>query len=198
MRKISTALLFVAWACLLPVCPADRANAADLSYSYLDITYQQGDAEHGNSAVARTGYGASGSYAIHERLFVQANFLFINTEEAVQLTHLFFTAGVHYPLTQNTDLMASLGVAHLKQEEGETIDYDEPVVFSAGVRTLLRQGFELEATIAYLQSDGFGSETRYEAGILWYPKVLKIIGLGAKATQSDDTILYNAFLRSHF
>ncbi|HJU40002.1 MAG TPA: hypothetical protein VJ724_10550 [Tahibacter sp.] len=169
--------LAIATLAVLPLA----AQAADLSYSYLEADYVHVDPDDFDNV---DGYALRGSGAINENFNVIAGWTKINQDAPFPDTKAWYLGfGYHVPVAANTDLFAEL--AYNKET---TFDNDGGSA-RVGVRSALTQNFEGAAFVAYQKLDH--TESNRALGVSGQYKLTPTFGINAEAAvgNNDRTIL---------
>lgn len=125
-------------------------QAADFDYSFVDLALlPHVQVEAGNDDVDGDGFQLRGSLAVSSNFFVLAQLQDFDLDHGVDVTRWMVGGGGHWPLNDNIDLVASVGVIRMNVEVGRFDDHDTGVFLGGRVRAKVGSGFELEGGVEY-------------------------------------------------
>lgn len=140
---------------------APFAVMADVSYNYIDFNYQfSGTAEDNLGGSSDTdGFGLRGSYGFNESWYVRFDYASLATDpDAGDIDDLALSVGWHNEL-----FFAQFGYV-----SGDYIGLDDSGFgFDVGVRTMVSDGFELNAHLGMGDYGDIGTSTNYGLGAVW-------------------------------
>lgn len=170
-----------------------HAEDTGLSYTYVDLTYQQGDSD----GFDLSGYRVGGSAAISDSFFLSGEYRLLVSDDELQigpfsddieLTQYHIGVGFHLPIVTNTDFVTSLFYSRYETEFLTFGDDSDGLLATAGVRSKPADIVELGLSVNYSRTHG-ESETEHEVSARFFviPKIS--IGLSYGATDHIDTTL---------
>lgn len=129
-------------------------QAADFDYSFVDLALlPHAQVEAGNNDIDGDGFQLRGSLAVSSNFFVLAQLQDFDLDHGVDMTRWVVGGGGHWPLNNNIDIIATVGVAQLNVDVGR-FDEDDTGVFLGGrVRAQIAPRFELEGGVEYISAE---------------------------------------------
>lgn len=150
----------------LLLCASQSVLANELSYSFFEIDYIDGDFLDQSA----DGFGISGSVGLGEMFFLGGsyqdeqvdNFRFEGFNSDLDAELLRLGVGLHGALSDNVDWVVSLDYAKVELSALGNSDDDSGYIVDIGLRGLI--GDAAEYSFAVIQSDVGGSETGFRVG----------------------------------
>ena len=171
-------------------------KAADFSYNYGQVSYDDIDIDLGVFSVGGDGFSFGGSFEINPNMFIEANYGTWDLDFGVDATGYAFGVGYHMPLNQKTDMVFGLSFGNVELEgPGGSVDSDS-LSISAGVRHQLHNNIELDAEIAYVDPDEGDSDFAFSLGALY--AFSKNISAGVELGFADDVDTLSIGARFYF
>lgn len=161
MKKITA--IFISGILSLTICVSSQA--ADFSYNFAQVTYDDLEYSIGSGVVTidGDGFAVSGAFEITPDLFISADYKTYDMVAGINLDIWDIGMGYHRSLNAKTDFVAGLAMGNI---EISFLDFDTLSLY-AGVRHQLNDKFELGGTITYIDYDGNDSDTRFGANVLY-------------------------------
>ena len=167
MKKIIA--LFISGILLITISVS--AKAADFSYNfaqvnYDDITFSIGDA---TVDIDGDGFSVSGAFEITPDLFITADYKSYGLIAGLDLDVWDIGIGYHRSINAKTDLVAGLEMGNVAVSTPDPVfDLDLDIwSANAGVRHQLNDKVELGGKVTYVDYDGNDSDTRFSANVLY-------------------------------
>ena len=130
------------------------ASAEELSYRYVDVAhFPEAEIDADGFDVDGDGLQLRGSLPVYQNYFALAEFQDLDLDNGVDATRLMVGAGGHWPIGNNLDLIARLGVAKYEVEFGRFDDDDTGVFAGVRLRTLIAPKIELEGGVEHVAVD---------------------------------------------
>ena len=164
---------------------ATPAKASSMSYSTVDFAYfLSSEIDGGNNDIDGDGFQLRGSLPVFENYFVVAEFAAQSYDFDVDTTRFMVGGGAHWPLANNVDIIARIGVVNFQIDTAGGDDDDTGLFLGGRIRAMLTPQFELEGGIEYFAIDvgGIDSETvfvgeaRYHFNSQWSAGILFNMG----------------------
>jgi len=161
MKKI-TAILTTAF---LFITLNHTLQAADFSYNYAQVSYDDVDLDIGQGlpVIGGNGFSVSGAFEITPDFFISADYRTYDLDYGIDLNVWDIGVGYYQSINAKTDLVAGFAIGNL---DLETVDLDTWTI-NAGVRHQLNDKLELGAQVNYVDYDGNASDTRIGANVLY-------------------------------
>ncbi len=137
------------------------ALAVGPNHNYAEFAYQNVDVDGAGSV---DGFDVRGSFAINENFHIIGEVERLD-DGPVSLTTLIVAAGYNLILTENTDLVARVGLVRADLDFGFGSADDNGYTVQAGVRSMLNDSFELNGFLKHV--DAGGSDTELEVGAVY-------------------------------
>ena len=173
------------------------AMADELSYSYVQASYQEVDIDVGGGSDADgDGYSFGGSVAIADQWYVFAEYASLDFQFGIDLSEVAVGGGWHTGVAENTDFFASLGYV-TADAEFATFDADDSGIgASVGLRSMVTDRLELTGSVSHVDLDAAGDGTAIN-GAAWYT-VSGNIAVGLGVSFDDDVTSYGLGVRLYF
>ncbi|MEO0574477.1 MAG: hypothetical protein AAF004_03370 [Pseudomonadota bacterium] len=153
---------------------ADHRDNA-LSYDVLEYRYQESELDAGAFDIDGDGYVLAGSVEISNALHVFAGFDKLTFDDNVELKTTSLGIGWAFDLSARTDIVLRAGIvdAEFNTPTFTADDFfvdpsEDGVLFSAGVRSFVRDDIELYASLNRFQFEEFDDEESVLAGLDFY------------------------------
>lgn len=148
----------------------------DLSYDVIEYRYQEAELDAGAFNIDGDGYILAGSLEISPSLHVFAGFDKLTFDDNVELKTTTLGMGWAFDLSARTDLVLRAGIVDAEFStpftNGPGDIFEEPsadgVVFSAGVRSFVRDDIEFYGSINRFQFDDIDDEESAIVGLDFY------------------------------
>lgn len=142
--------VLAAAALALPVA----SQAAEFDYTSVDLALlPHVQVEAGDDDIDGDGFQLRGSLAVSSNFFVLAQLQDFDLDRNVDVTRWMVGGGGHWPLTNNMDFVATVGVAQVNVDVGP-FDEDDTGVFVGGrVRASVSPKLELEGGVEYISAE---------------------------------------------
>lgn len=193
--KMNAKNLICAAALALPMA----ASAESLSYRYVDVAhFPKAEIDARGLDVDGDGIQLRGSLPIHQNFFALAEFADLDLDNGVDATRLMVGVGGHWPVGNNIDLIARLGVVSYEVDFGRFDDDDTGLFVGARLRTFVAPKIELEGGVEHLAVDvaGIDGDT-YLIGEGRY-NFTPQFSAGLLVTLGGDTNVFGAQARLNF
>jgi hypothetical protein len=174
--------------------------AADISYNFIGVEYQEIDIDGGvlgGFDIDGDGYGVGGSFELNENWFIGASYSKADFDFGVDLDQLMLGAGYHVPITDNADFygMFSFVSAEASIDGFDSVDEDGYAA-TIGLRGMIGERFELNGSLAYVDLGNGGDSTSFGAGALY--NFSDAFAAGFSVGIDDDVTTYGIGLRVYF
>lgn len=170
------------------------ALAEGPSYSYIQAIYAEVELDAGGPFnVDGDGFGVAGSVELGDSWHVFADYTTADLESALDLDLTVVGAGYRHSLSEKTDVFAELGFAKI---DVQFVGDDSGLSARVGVRSMVSEALELNASIGTLEFDDVDYGTEFGVG-LWYT-LSGNIALGADARFADEVTRYGVGIRLYF
>lgn len=179
-------------ALLLAAAPI-AAQAEEMSYSYIDLGYNEVDIDGGPTG---DGIGLRGSVGFAENFFVFADYSMFDFSGGVDVDLYSIGFGGRLEIADQVDLVGRLGYAKADASAGGFSIDDSGYLVSAGVRAQVADGFELEGHVIYTDFGGGADDTAVAVAARYF--FTKNFAVGAEYQLSDDADTLFAGVRFSF
>jgi len=174
--------------------------AADISYNFIGVEYQEIDIDGGvlgGFDIDGDGYGVGGSFELNENWFIGASYSKADFDFGVDLDQLMLGAGYHVPITDNADFygMFSFVSAEASIDGFDSVDEDGYAA-TIGLRGMIGERFELNGSLAYVDLGNGGDSTSFGGGVLY--NFSDAFAAGFSVGIDDDVTTYGIGLRVYF
>lgn len=189
MKKITTILLLG----VLSLTAYVSAQAADFSYNYAQVSYDDIEYSIGSGTVSidGDGFALSGALEITPDFFITADYKTYDMDAGIDFDVWDIGLGYHRSINTKTDFVAGIAIGNI---EIAFVDLDTWSAY-AGVRYQLNNKLELAGRINYVDYDGNDSDTRIGANALY--KFKKDL-LGVLALEFGDVNVISLGARFEF
>ncbi len=183
------------------------AAASDLSYNFVQGSYQQTEVDLGDGInLDLDGYGVTGSAELGDMFFITASFEDSSGDESLMGTQFDVDSeattigfGFHSAINDKLDFVA--GVAKTSADIsvavdgfGEFSDDTDAYLYSVGLRGMAAESVELFASATYVDADEGETDTSFSIGGQYYLTQAFSLGLALQsADDSDTTALFARF-----
>ena len=179
---------------------AAPAFAADISYNFIEVAYQEIDIDggfFGGFDVDGDGFGIGGAFELNENWFLGASYSKADFDFGVDYDELMLGVGYHVPISDNADFygMFSYLTAEASADGFGSVDEDGYAA-TIGVRGMVGERFELNGSLAYVDFGNGGDSTAFGAGALYY--FTNAIAAGFSIDIDDDVTAYGIGVRVYF
>lgn len=176
------------------------AFADDISYSFLELGYQQIDLDDvfvPGVDVDGDGYSLAGSFEIGESAFIAGGYSQADFDFGVKLDTLSLGLGYHAGISDNVDVYGLLSAVRLEASASGIGNQDEDG-YSAeiGLRGMIGDRFELSGSLGYVDLGDGADTTEVGAGLQYY--VTESFSLGLAVNVDEDVTAYGAGIRIYF
>jgi len=174
--------------------------AADISYNFIEASYQEIDIDggaFGGFNVDGNGYGLGGAFEINENWFIGASYSKADFDFGVDYDEIMLGAGYHVPISDNADFygMFSYVSAEVSADGFGSAD-DDGYAATIGLRGMVGERFELNGSLAYVDFGNGGDTTAFGAGALY--NFTDALAAGVSISIDDDVTSYGIGLRFYF
>jgi hypothetical protein len=184
--------LLVTIALLPAVSQAQQQTAAQpLSYTYVELAYDESDFDFGGGGIDGDGLTLSGAFEINEDWHVFASYGNSDLDFGIDLDSWAVGAGYRYPLRGDVDLYGR--VLYINSEfdlPGPGSADEDGLGVQARIRAWITDEFEVEGGIQYV--DVFDSDTSLQASGRYHFNRNFSAGLGITFAGDSDGIGINA------
>lgn len=184
------------------------AAASDLSYNFVQGSYQQTEIDLGDGInLDLDGYGILGSAELGEQFFITAAYTDASGDDSYFGETVDFSAdatslgfGFHTALSDKLDFVASVAKtsaeATANTSFGEISSDSDAWAYSVGLRGMVGTNVELFASINYLDADEGETDTGFMVGGQYY--LTEAFSLGLALDSGDDSDTTSLFARVSF
>jgi hypothetical protein len=178
---------------MLAVAPL-AATADDMSYSFVDAAYVSTDIDGvGPSA---DGFAVRGSVGFAQNWFAVAEYG-SQSVQGIDIEVIGVGFGGHYGLTEQLDLVGSLGYIEVNLDAPGGLNADDDgYTFDLGLRGRVTEGVELEGGARYTDLSEGGDDTSLFVGGRFHFN--KTWAVGAEYQSGDDSSSILAYVRANF
>jgi hypothetical protein len=135
------------------------SHAQTFSYRNVDLAFfPEAELDADDTDVDGDGVQLRGSLPLYENFFVFTEFQDLNFDEDIDTTRLLIGGGGHWPIANNIDFVARLGIVHYEVDAGSADDDDTGVLLGARIRALVAPKFEVEAGVEHQRTEVFDIE----------------------------------------
>ncbi|HEU0225197.1 MAG TPA: outer membrane beta-barrel protein [Steroidobacteraceae bacterium] len=168
--------------CLLAVMPLAAQAADGMSYSYVDLGYNEIDID---GAPSGDGLGLRGSIGFAENFFAFAEYANFGFPASVDVDVYSVGLGGRLGVSDRVDLVGRVGYTEADFSAGGFSADADGYLVSAGVRAEVAEGFELEGSVIYSDygSSG-GDDTELAVGGRYF--FTENFAAGAEFRTGDD------------
>jgi hypothetical protein len=179
---------------------AAPAFAADISYNFIEVGYQEIDIDGGfvgGFDIDGDGYGIGGAFELNENWFLGASYSNADFDFGVDYDELMLGVGYHVPISDNADFygMFSYLTAEASADGFGSVDEDGYAA-TIGVRGMVGERFELNGSLAYVDFGSGSDSTAFGAGALYY--FTDAVAAGFSIDIDDDVTAYGIGVRIYF
>jgi len=167
-------------------------NAFDASY-VLDVEI---DSDRANVNVDGDGFEIGGSFELNDKFFLLGKWQEQNLDFGVDGRALELGAGLHHPLNETLDFVATLSYIDAEVEVGNFSADDDGLGVGAGIRARVAESFEIDAGLKLIDFDDSGSETGFSFGGRWY--FADTMAITARADYADNVDTLSIGFRAEF
>ncbi len=185
---------------------AGIAAASDLSYNFVQGSYQQTEIDVDGFSLDLDGFGVTGSAELGDMFFISASFDATSGDETLMDTRFDVDSdtttlglGFHSAINDKLDFVAgfakssadiSVAVDGFGEFDGDADAY----LYSVGLRGMAAESVELFANAIYVDADEGESDTAFNIGGQYYLTPALSIGMALQsADESDTTSLFARF-----
>lgn len=168
-------------------------QAETLSYSYVDLGYNEVDLDNGPTG---DGFGLRGSVGISENFFVFADYSSFDFDGGVDIDLYSVGLGGKLSVSDDIDLVGRVGYTEADASAGGFSVDDSGYLVGGGVRMQVADGFEIEAGVNYSDFGNGGDETAVAVGGRYF--FTRNFAIGAEYQVSDDADQFFAGVRFTF
>jgi hypothetical protein len=183
----------VAATALLPF----MAQAADLSYSYVDLAYINTDVDHFDESV--DGFALRGSLELTDQVFLFAGYTDQSTSifgDNLDLQTFRLGAGYAWPIAPSLDVYGKVGYARAEAKYPGPDFSDDGYSLGVGLRGRAAAQLELEGSIDYTDLSDAGDDTALNLAARWF--FTPQFAAGVEGEFSNDADTYGIGLRWNF
>jgi hypothetical protein len=196
---------------MLGMCSLSAGAAKGLTYSYGEIGYSNLDADNveAEGPAVRISYGATDyvhvkfEYTRYYDADVDRSHFFGKKNLDVDIDRFILGAGGNYTVLEKASVFDAVDVFgtlsyYDAESSGDNNNSDRGYQVDAGVRSLIKKKFELNATATYLDNDSFNGEAGFGAGAVYrFYKKYSVAG-NIRHFSQDDTTEFFVGLRLNF
>ena len=181
----------------LALLMAGPVMAGDLSYNYIEGSYQRVELDAGAFDVKANAYSIGGSFEIGENAFVFANYSTADFDEGIDLTELDLGIGYAVAISGNIDFYGKLAWITTEADVNGFNSLDDSGIGAAiGVRGMVTPAVELFGEISYVDLDDTVDGMTIGGGAWW--NLNESFALGINIQNDDDVTAYGASARFYF
>ena len=170
---------------------------ADISYNYVDFSYQRINIDATVFDVDGDGFGIGGSFEIAEDWFVQAGYDQADFDSGIDLDQTSIGIGYKWPTSNTRDVFATLNYIRAERStSGFGAVDDDGLGLSVGIRAMPTDNVEVNAALGYVDLDDAGDNITVSVGGLYSFNDAFALGLGTEF--DDDVTSYGIFGRFYF
>lgn len=176
------------------------ALAADLSYNFIQLGYQQLDLDEDlipGVSIDGNGFGVSGSFEINDSWFIDVGYSKLDFDFDVELDQYAIGAGWHTGMSDNADFFATLSYVSAEASASGLGSVDEDGIGAKiGVRGMIGENFELGGSIAYVDLGDAGDGSTFGAHGVY--NFSENFGAGFTVEIDEDVTAYGLGVRIYF
>lgn len=148
--RLRTLGAVAALALALPVA----GQTADFNYSFIDAALlPHAQVEAGNRDIDGDGFQIRGSLTVSSNFFVLAQLQAFDLDHGIDATRLMVGGGGHWPLNNDVDFVASIGVSQLDVDFGRYDEDDTGVFLGARIRANVAPRVQIEGGVEYSSAE---------------------------------------------
>jgi hypothetical protein len=169
--------------CLL----APSTLLAQMSYNAFDISLL--DVELGGDLpdVEGDGFELGGSFELGDKFFLFGTWQEQDLDSDVDGSELELGAGLHHPLNETLDFVATLSYIDAEVEWRNFSADEDGLGLGGGIRARVAESFEIDASLKLVDFDS-GSDTGFSFGGRWYFHDMMAITAAADFFDNADTL----------
>ena len=179
---------------------AAPAFAADISYNFIEVGYQEIDIDgglFGGLDIDGDGYGIGGSFELNENWFIAASYSNADFDFGVDYDELMLGTGYHVPISDNADFYGMFSYLKAEASADGFVSADEDgYAATIGLRGMIGERFELNGSLAYIDFGSGDDTTAFGAGALY--NFTDTVAAGFSIDIDDDVTAYGIGLRVYF
>lgn len=167
--------------CLLAAMPLAAQAADGMSYSYVDLGYNEIDID---GAPSGDGFGLRGSIGFAENFFAFAEYSTFGFPASVDVDFYSVGLGGRIGVSDTVDLVGRAGYAKADASLGGFSADDDGYVVAAGVRAEVAEGLELDGNVIYTDFGSGADDTELAVGGRYF--FTENFAAGAEFRTGDD------------
>jgi hypothetical protein len=167
---------------------APSAAFAQMRYSAFDASYIDVELDGGITNVDGDGFEIGGSYELNDKIFLLGKWQDQSLDFGIDGRAIELGAGLHHPLGETVDFVATLTYIDLEVELGNITADDDGLAIGGGIRARVAESFEVDAGLKLVDLDSSGSDTGFNFGGRWYFNETMAIGAAAEFNDNADTL----------
>ena len=173
--------------CLLLASFSPGTLFAQMNYSAFEINLADVDINQGPFNVDGDGFEIAGSYEVSDKIFVFGRWQDQDLDFGIDGRKLEFGGGLHLPINDRLDFVATLSYLDLEAELGNLSADDDGLALGAGVRGRVSDSVQVDLGLKLIDLDDSGSDTGITLGGRYYFTDRLAVAAGAEFTDDIDT-----------
>ena len=141
---------------------------AQMSYNAFDVSFVDIELDGNRVNVDGDGFEIGGSFELNDKFFLFGTWQEQNLDFDVDGRELELGAGLHHPLGETVDFVATLSYIDAEVDAGAYSASDDGLALGGGIRARLAESFEVDASLKLVDFDDSGSDTGFSFGGRWY------------------------------
>jgi hypothetical protein len=141
---------------------------AQMNYSAVDISFVDIELDDDLANVDGDGFEVGVTFELNDKFFVLGSWQEQSLDFNIDGRELELGAGLHHPLGETVDFVATLSYIDGEIDAGIFSIDDDGLGVTAGIRARLADSFEVDASIRVVDFDDSGSDTGFSFGGRWY------------------------------
>jgi hypothetical protein len=171
--------------------------AGELSYNYIEGSYQRIELDAGAFDVSADAFSIGGSFELGENAFIFAGYNTADFDEGIDLSQLDLGVGYAVAISANTDVYGKIAWVTTEVDANGFNSLDDSGIGAAiGIRSMVSPAVELFGEISYVDLDEAGDGTAIGGGAWW--NLNESFALGINIQNDDDVTAYGASARFYF
>ena len=154
--------------CAVALIALPGVSLAEFTYTYVDLSFVDVEFDVGPASIDGDGFAVGGAYTVADGFYVDGSYQDAGFDFGVDGEFLRIGGGYFHPLNEDLDFVATLAYVDAEVSIGRFSAGDDGLAFGGGVRVAIRDDFEVDAMVEFIDMDLGGSDTGFEVRGRYY------------------------------